>query len=88
MQSILMDHAIHSIVIDFGLPLLHRNWKYNARAIIHDQMARSCVLFLATDGIIPEVRFSALNTCLAVVRYCLINGGVATRPVASGGNTG
>ncbi|KAK3346645.1 glutamine-dependent NAD(+) synthetase [Lasiosphaeria hispida] len=59
LYSILTDPSLHGIVIDVGLPLLHRNCRYNSRAIILDGKI-ICLrpkLYLANDGNFREMRF-------------------------------
>ncbi|KAH8690888.1 hypothetical protein BGW36DRAFT_306121 [Talaromyces proteolyticus] len=58
-HSILTDPSLHDIIIDVGLPLLHRNCRYNARAIILNGQIL-CLrpkLYLANDGNFREMRF-------------------------------
>lgn len=59
LYSILTDPALHGIMIDVGLPLLHRNCRYNARAIILDGkiLCLRPKLYLANDGNFREMRF-------------------------------
>ncbi|OAA79392.1 glutamine-dependent NAD(+) synthetase synthase [Akanthomyces lecanii RCEF 1005] len=59
LESILTDESLHGIVIDVGLPLLHRNCRYNARAIVLDGkiLCFRPKLFMANDGNFREMRF-------------------------------
>ncbi|KAI0418153.1 glutamine-dependent NAD(+) synthetase [Xylaria grammica] len=59
LYSILTDESLHGIVIDVGLPLLHRNCRYNARAIILNGkiLCFRPKLYLANDGNFREMRF-------------------------------
>ncbi|KAI1366300.1 glutamine-dependent NAD(+) synthetase [Xylaria arbuscula] len=59
LYSILTDESLHGILIDVGLPLLHRNCRYNARAIILDGkiLCFRPKLYLANDGNFREMRF-------------------------------
>ncbi|EGX93075.1 glutamine-dependent NAD(+) synthetase synthase [Cordyceps militaris CM01] len=59
LEAILTDESLHGIVIDVGLPLLHRNCRYNARAIVLDGkiLCFRPKLFLANDGNFREMRF-------------------------------
>lgn len=59
LYSILTDPSLYDIVIDVGLPLLHRNCRYNARAIILDGkiLCLRPKLYLANDGNFREMRF-------------------------------
>ncbi|PMB64532.1 Glutamine-dependent NAD(+) synthetase [Beauveria bassiana] len=59
LESILTDESLHGIVIDVGLPLLHRNCRYNARAIVLDGkiLCFRPKLYLANDGNFREMRF-------------------------------
>ncbi|KAJ5721565.1 uncharacterized protein N7483_009499 [Penicillium malachiteum] len=59
LYSILTDETLHGIMIDVGLPLLHRNCRYNARAIILDGkiLCLRPKLYLANDGNFREMRF-------------------------------
>ncbi|TQV97743.1 hypothetical protein V2A60_006526 [Cordyceps javanica] len=59
LESILTDESLHGIVIDVGLPLLHRNCRYNARAIILNGkvLCFRPKLYLANDGNFREMRF-------------------------------
>lgn len=59
LYSILTDLTLHGIVIDVGLPLLHRNCRYNARAIILNGkiLCLRPKLYLANDGNFREMRF-------------------------------
>ncbi|KAL2759369.1 hypothetical protein ACRALDRAFT_2038250 [Sodiomyces alcalophilus JCM 7366] len=61
LYSILTDPSLHGIIIDVGLPLLHRNCRYNARAIILDGkiLYLRPKLYLANDGNFREMRFFA-----------------------------
>ncbi|ROT43738.1 glutamine-dependent NAD(+) synthetase [Sodiomyces alkalinus F11] len=61
LYSILTDPSLHGIIIDVGLPLLHRNCRYNARAIILDGkiLCLRPKLYLANDGNFREMRFFA-----------------------------
>lgn len=58
---ILTDKSLHDIVIDVGLPLKHRNLRYNARAICFNGkiLAFRPKLYLANDGNFREMRFFA-----------------------------
>ncbi|KAJ5320471.1 hypothetical protein N7508_000754 [Penicillium antarcticum] len=59
LYSILTDPELHGIMIDVGLPLLHRNCRYNARAIVLDGkiLCLRPKLYLANDGNFREMRF-------------------------------
>lgn len=59
LYSILTDESLHGIMIDVGLPLLHRNCRYNARAIILNGkiLCLRPKLYLANDGNFREMRF-------------------------------
>lgn len=59
LYSILTDESLHGIIIDVGLPLLHRNCRYNARAIILDGkiICFRPKLYLANEGNFREMRF-------------------------------
>ncbi|KJZ76907.1 Glutamine-dependent NAD(+) synthetase [Hirsutella minnesotensis 3608] len=59
LYSILTDTSLHGIIIDVGLPLLHRNCRYNARAIVLDGkiLCLRPKLYLANDGNFREMRF-------------------------------
>ncbi|KAJ5646640.1 hypothetical protein N7490_003012 [Penicillium lividum] len=59
LYSILTDESLHGIIIDVGLPLLHRNCRYNARAILLDGkiLCLRPKLYLANDGNFREMRF-------------------------------
>lgn len=59
LYSILTDESLHGIIIDVGLPLLHRNCRYNARAIVLDGkiLCLRPKLYLANDGNFREMRF-------------------------------
>ncbi|KAJ5267161.1 hypothetical protein N7478_009969 [Penicillium angulare] len=59
LYSILTDSSLHGIVIDVGLPLLHRSCRYNARALILDGkiLCFRPKLYLANDGNFREMRF-------------------------------
>ncbi|KAK7219274.1 hypothetical protein V2G26_007277 [Clonostachys chloroleuca] len=59
LYSILTDESLHGIIIDVGLPLLHRNCTYNARAIILNGkiLCFRPKLYLANDGNFREMRF-------------------------------
>lgn len=57
--SILTDPDLHGIIIDVGLPVLHRNCRYNARAIVLDGkiLCLRPKIYLANDGNFREMRF-------------------------------
>ncbi|KOS20618.1 Glutamine-dependent NAD(+) synthetase [Escovopsis weberi] len=59
LYSILTDPSLHGIIIDVGLPLLHRTCRYNARAVILDGkiLFFRPKLYLANDGNFREMRF-------------------------------
>ncbi|OAA66733.1 glutamine-dependent NAD(+) synthetase synthase [Niveomyces insectorum RCEF 264] len=59
LYSILTDESLHGILLDVGLPLLHRNCRYNARAILLDGkiICFRPKLYLANDGNFREMRF-------------------------------
>ncbi|KAG6292087.1 glutamine-dependent NAD(+) synthetase [Claviceps purpurea] len=59
LYSILTDETLHGIIIDIGLPLLHRNCRYNARAIILNGkiLCFRPKLYLANEGNFREMRF-------------------------------
>ncbi|KAJ5750721.1 hypothetical protein N7533_007749 [Penicillium manginii] len=59
LYSILTDPELHDIVIDVGLPILHRNCRYNARAIVLNGkiLCLRPKLYLANDGNFREMRF-------------------------------
>jgi NAD+ synthase (glutamine-hydrolysing) len=52
MAIILADTSIHGIVCDIGLPVVHRNNRYNCRVIILDGkiLFIRAKLYLANDG--------------------------------------
>ncbi|OAL53871.1 putative glutamine-dependent NAD(+) synthetase [Pyrenochaeta sp. DS3sAY3a] len=58
MAIILEDTSIHGIVCDIGLPIMHRNNRYNCRVIILDGKILFIrpKLFLANDGNYREMR--------------------------------
>lgn len=57
--SILTDEALHGILIDVGLPILHRNCRFNSRALILDGklLCLRPKQDLANDGNFREARF-------------------------------
>ncbi|OIW35238.1 glutamine-dependent NAD(+) synthetase with GAT domain-containing protein [Coniochaeta ligniaria NRRL 30616] len=57
--SILTDSSLHGILIDVGLPIMHRGCRYNCRAIILDGklLCLRPKIFLANDGNFRENRF-------------------------------
>jgi NAD+ synthase (glutamine-hydrolysing) len=50
--AILTDTELHGILIDVGLPLMHRGCRYNCRAIILDGklLCLRPKIYLANDG--------------------------------------
>ncbi|KAJ6095687.1 hypothetical protein N7486_006433 [Penicillium sp. IBT 16267x] len=74
LYSILTDDSLHGIIIDVGLPLLHRNCRYNARAIVLDGkiLCLRPKLYLANDGNFREMRFfTPWNRARHVEQYYL-----------------
>ncbi|KAB5580566.1 hypothetical protein GE09DRAFT_1082730 [Coniochaeta sp. 2T2.1] len=59
LSSILTDESLHGILIDVGLPIMHRGCRYNSRAIILDGklLCLRPKIFLANDGNFRENRF-------------------------------
>ncbi|KAG7436735.1 Glutamine-dependent NAD(+) synthetase [Fusarium oxysporum f. sp. raphani] len=57
--AILTDTELHGILIDVGLPLMHRGCRYNCRAIILDGklLCLRPKIYLANDGNFRENRF-------------------------------
>ncbi|KAI0010311.1 glutamine-dependent NAD(+) synthetase with GAT domain-containing protein [Xylariaceae sp. FL0662B] len=57
--SILADSSLHGILIDVGLPIMHRGCRYNSRAIILDGklLCLRPKIYLANDGNFRENRF-------------------------------
>ncbi|KAI1341064.1 glutamine-dependent NAD(+) synthetase with GAT domain-containing protein [Xylariaceae sp. FL0016] len=57
--SILDDSSLHGILIDVGLPIIHRGNRYNCRAIILDGklLCLRPKIYLANDGNFREARF-------------------------------
>lgn len=53
--SILSDDSLHGILIDVGLPIMHRGCRYNSRAIILDGklLCLRPKIYLANDGYVP-----------------------------------
>ncbi len=58
-RELLADPALHGILIDVGLPLQHRNCRYNARALLLDGkiLCFRPKMYLANDGNFREMRF-------------------------------
>lgn len=57
--QILTDTSLHGILIDVGLPIMHRGCRYNSRAIILDGKLL-CILakiYLANDGLSLDALF-------------------------------
>jgi len=52
LYKILLDESLHGILLDIGLPIMHRNCRYNCRAIVLDGkiLCLRPKLFLANDG--------------------------------------
>ncbi|KAM0247869.1 hypothetical protein ACHAQJ_009685 [Trichoderma viride] len=59
LSKILTDTSLHGILIDVGLPIMHRGCRYNSRAIILDGklLCLRPKLYLANDGNFRENRF-------------------------------
>ncbi|KAK9793983.1 putative Glutamine-dependent NAD(+) synthetase [Seiridium cardinale] len=59
LSSILTDSSLHGILIDVGLPLMHRGCRYNSRAIILNGklLCLRPKIYLANDGNFRENRF-------------------------------
>ncbi|KAJ3526313.1 hypothetical protein NM208_g11250 [Fusarium decemcellulare] len=57
--SILTDSSLHGILVDVGLPIMHRGCRYNARAMILDGklLCLRPKIYLANDGNFRENRF-------------------------------
>ncbi|THC90686.1 hypothetical protein EYZ11_009861 [Aspergillus tanneri] len=56
--SILTDSSLHGILIDVGLPIMHRGCRYNSRAIILDGklLCLRPKIYLANDGLPPRIQ--------------------------------
>lgn len=52
LSKILTDTSLHGILIDVGLPLMHRGCRYNCRAMILDGklLCLRPKIYLANDG--------------------------------------
>ncbi|KAK4070132.1 uncharacterized protein Triagg1_6553 [Trichoderma aggressivum f. europaeum] len=59
LSKILTDTSLHGILIDVGLPLMHRGCRYNCRAMILDGklLCLRPKIYLANDGNFRENRF-------------------------------
>ncbi|KAM5348785.1 hypothetical protein ACJ41O_008608 [Fusarium nematophilum] len=59
LHSILTDSSLHGILIDVGLPIMHRGCRFNSRAIILDGklLCLRPKIYLANDGNFRENRF-------------------------------
>ncbi|KAJ9142062.1 Glutamine-dependent NAD(+) synthetase [Pleurostoma richardsiae] len=59
LYKILLDESLHGILLDIGLPIMHRNCRYNCRAIVLDGkiLCLRPKLFLANDGNYREMRY-------------------------------
>lgn len=74
LYRILTDKSLHEIIIDVGLPIQHRSFKYNARALCLNGkiLAIRPKLYLANDGNFREPRyFSPWNRPKYVEKYKL-----------------
>lgn len=52
LSKILTDTSLHGILLDIGLPVMHRGCRYNCRAIILDGklLCLRPKIYLANDG--------------------------------------
>ncbi|KAL6910440.1 hypothetical protein GGI43DRAFT_390145 [Trichoderma evansii] len=59
LSKILADTSLHGILLDIGLPVMHRGCRYNCRAIILDGklLCLRPKIYLANDGNFRENRF-------------------------------
>ncbi|KAH8131511.1 hypothetical protein ACSS6W_001723 [Trichoderma asperelloides] len=59
LSKILTDTSLHGILLDIGLPVMHRGCRYNCRAIILDGklLCLRPKIYLANDGNFRENRF-------------------------------
>lgn len=60
--SILTDSSLHGILIDVGLPIMHRGCRYNSRAFVIDGklLCLRPKIYLANDGYVHKLAWAYL----------------------------